>query len=445
MCTLKPLASLWILKHTTVAVPRMILITVFWCCALFGADDPTGSAAPDRAADVPDTPSDTRAAQIEKARAAKTAELAPDKPSRAERIVARLSNGIFTNIAGVPGLDVKLGGMLTGSGFAAGPQYQRVLMDDHLLATVSGEVSTRKWEIATFSLLYGRLPGDRFFATIDGAYRNFSGVNYYGPGPDSLKTGRTDYRLEDETLDGVVGVRITRPFQLSFQSGLIDVDTGSGADDRFASTTTVYSPALAPGIGQRPWYVRFGPLVSFNYLDNPNLPRSGGYYRANYFYYDDERYSAFTFRRFTGEAQQYVPLFNKTHVLAFRFRTELSHANQGDVVPFYLQPVLGGDDLRGFRPFRFYGNDMEVANAEYRWTVFSGLDLAGFYDTGKVFQTSSDFGVRRLEKSAGFGVRFLTPNGVAMRVDTGFSREGFQILVKFNPVWSETDNKVRGW
>jgi outer membrane protein assembly factor BamA len=192
-------------------------------------------------------------------------------------------------------------------------------------------------------------------------------------------------------------------------------------------------------------YVRAGPVGRFDYLDSDGLPRSGGMYTGEYLWYRDQQRGLYSFRRATMEAQQYVPLFHKTHVLAFRARTTLSYAGSGQIVPFYMQPVLGGDDLRGFRPLRFYGNSMEVASAEYRWSIFSGLDLAAFYDTGKVFQKTSDLGVSHLEHSAGFGVRFLTPGGVALRVDTGFSREGFQVLIKFDNVWTNSDNRVRGW
>lgn len=420
----------------------LILLTTLCSCGALPAQNGNGAPATEGPAGA--IPADTRAGQIEQARQQKAASLSPDNPPKAERIFTKASKAL-TNIFGVPGLSIKLGGMATGSGFALGPEYQRAFMDEHALMITSAEVSTHLWEMGALGVHFGRLPTDRFFANFDSGYRNFTSVNYYGDGPDSQKTGRTDYHLTDETLDGVFGVRPVAPLDFGFQAGLVDVDVGSGEEHEWASTTVVYPPALAPGIGAHPWYLRAGPVAAFDYRDDPNQPHSGGYYHASYLYYDDERYGAYTFRRLTGEAQQYVPLFYKTHVLAFRFRTEMSYANGSDIVPFYMQPVLGGDDLRGFRPFRFYGNDMEVANAEYRWTVFSGLELAAFYDTGKVFQTASDFGVRGLEKSIGFGVRFLSPTGTAMRIDTGFSNEGFEILVKFTPVWSDTDNKVRGW
>jgi outer membrane translocation and assembly module TamA len=74
-------------------------------------------------------------------------------------------------------------------------------------------------------------------------------------------------------------------------------------------------------------------------------------------------------------------------------------------------------------------------NAEYRWEVFSGLDMAVFGDAGKVFQHKSQFDLKGLETSAGFGFRFNARNVTFMRFDVGFSHEGYQISVKFNDLF----------
>ena len=104
-------------------------------------------------------------------------------------------------------------------------------------------------------------------------------------------------------------------------------------------------------------------------------------------------------------------------------------------IPFYMQPSLGGsEDLRGYRPYRFRGNNLLAMNAEYRWEVFSGLDMALFGDAGKVFTRKSDYSLRDLESDAGFGFRFNARNKTFLRLDVGFSHEDFQIWVKFNNV-----------
>jgi hemolysin activation/secretion protein len=108
----------------------------------------------------------------------------------------------------------------------------------------------------------------------------------------------------------------------------------------------------------------------------------------------------------------------------------------GQTVPFYMQPMLGGsDDLRGYRPFRFRGDNLLLFNAEYRWEVFSGLDMALFGDAGKVYMDKSHFSLKNLESNVGFGFRFNARNSVFLRIDVGFSHEGYQVSVKFNDLF----------
>jgi outer membrane protein assembly factor BamA len=144
----------------------------------------------------------------------------------------------------------------------------------------------------------------------------------------------------------------------------------------------------------------------------------------------------FSFSRLDLEAQQYIPFFNQRRVIAMRARIQATDPHEGQLVPFYLQPTLGGaDDLRGFRAYRFYGNASALANLEYRWEVFSGLDMALFADTGRVFNRWQEIKLRDFETSYGFGFRFNVRNDVFMRIDTGFSHEGFEVWLRFNNVF----------
>jgi outer membrane protein assembly factor BamA len=137
-----------------------------------------------------------------------------------------------------------------------------------------------------------------------------------------------------------------------------------------------------------------------------------------------------------AEAQKYLPFFNSRRVIALRGKAVLTSVDSGQTVPFYLQPTLGGsDDLRGFRSFRFYDDNLVLMNAEYRWESFSGLDMALFFDAGKVYHKRADWNTNALETSAGFGLRFNVKNSVFMRIDVGFSHEGFQFWWKFSDIF----------
>jgi outer membrane protein assembly factor BamA len=217
------------------------------------------------------------------------------------------------------------------------------------------------------------------------------------------------------------------------------MNVGPGTDDRYASAETVYGPARTPGIDRQSHYLRGGVLAHVDLRDSPYGPRSGGQYYGRFDYYDDRTHGAYSFRRLTAEAQQFVPLFNKKRVLAGRVRSVLSWPNAGQRVPFYLQPSLGAaDDLRGYQPFRFHDDNSLVMNGEWRWEVMSSVDGALFIDAGKVYPRPGLTNFANLRKSYGGGLRFRAPlsGAVVMRLDVGVSREGVQFWFVFNDLFA---------
>ena len=140
-----------------------------------------------------------------------------------------------------------------------------------------------------------------------------------------------------------------------------------------------------------------------------------------------------SFQRIAADAEYYVPFLNRKRVLALRAGTELSYHDSDQIVPFYLQPTLGGpDDLRGYRRYRFRDNNLIRLNAEYRFEVNPGFDVAFFGDGGKVFERPGLINFSDLESSVGFGFRFKSRDSVVMRVDTGFSHEGYQVWLRLS-------------
>ena len=58
------------------------------------------------------------------------------------------------------------------------------------------------------------------------------------------------------------------------------------------------------------------------------------------------------------------------------------------------------------------------------------MDMAVFTDAGKVYQERSQIDLRNLESNVGFGLRFNARNVTFMRIDVGFSHEGYQVSGK---------------
>jgi len=381
----------------------------------------------------------SRAEEIDAARHEKAQQLHPDETSRAERglLYFREHKVLERMTSGIGGFRIKFGGLATGGGFALGPEYlRRNLADGNLTFRTAAQISRRVYERYDLQLTAPHFASKKLFFDFFSVHHNYPGINYYGPGPDSKKTSRTDYRLEDTAIDVTTGVQPFPHMRLGVSGGYLWVNVGPGTDSRFASTEQVFTPQQAPGIDHQSNFIRYGGAVQIDYRDRPGEPRRGGQYIAQFNRYVDQRLGHYSFNRLQVDLQQYIPFFNARRVIALRGKTVISNPDGGNTVPFYLQPTLGGsDDLRGFRPFRFYDNNLIVVNGEYRWEVFSGLEMALFADGGKVFPHPSDWNFHHLEGAGGVGWRFHVSNRVFMRIDVGFSHEGAQVWVKFNDIF----------
>jgi len=382
---------------------------------------------------------DSRTAEKEAARTRKAQTLQPDTPSKFERnlVYIRDKKVLERITAGVAGFRVKLGGLVSGSGFALGPEYlRRDLAGGRLVLRSAAQASFKGYQKYDFQFSVPGFARNRAFLDLYAVHRNYPGINYYGPGPDSGKGSRSNFRLEDTEYTGTVGLKPFSRLRLGVSLGYLQVNVGPGTDSRYISAEKIFTPAVTPGIDQQTDFLRPGGFIQFDYRDNPGGPRSGGNYIVQYNHYYDQTLALHDFGRLDLEVQQYIPFFNKRRVIALRAKSALTFEKHDQQVPFYLQPVLGGsDDLRGFRPFRFYDDNLIVVNAEYRWEVFSGLDMALFGDAGKVFARQSQWNFRDLEGSVGVGLRFNVRNNVFLRLDVGFSHEGFQVWLKFNPIF----------
>ena len=381
----------------------------------------------------------SRAEETEAARQEKARRLEPEESSRAERVLLTIKDKRLVErfTAGIAGFRLAVGGLVSGSGFALGPEYlRRDLADGGVIVRASARASAKRYQLYDVQLTLPKLYQRKLFVDLYAVHRNYPRIDYYGPGPDSRKTGRSDYRLEDTSYDLTAGVKPLRHLSVGGSLGLLQVNVGPGTDRRFVSTEKIYTPATTPGIDNQSDFLRGGFFAQYDYRDNPGGPRKGGNYLFRYTWNSDRALALHSFRRMDLEVQQYIPFFNRRRVIALRGKSVLTYTGDGQRVPFYLQPTLGGsEDLRGFRPFRFYDDNLVVLNAEYRWESFSGLDMAVFADGGKVFHQRAQWNLKDLEGSAGFGFRFNVRNNVFMRIDVGFSHEGFQLWLKFNNVF----------
>ena len=101
--------------------------------------------------------------------------------------------------------------------------------------------------------------------------------------------------------------------------------------------------------------------------DFPSHPTSGILLRGAASNYDDRETGVFTFKRYETEAAGFLPLAGGRVVLALHGWAVSTETGDGQLVPFFLQPSLGGSNsLRSYADFRFHDRNMLLVNAEAR-------------------------------------------------------------------------------
>ena len=158
----------------------------------------------------------------------------------------------------------------------------------------------------------------------------------------------------------------------------------------------------------------------------PTNARKGGWYRFDLSHFDDRTTGRYSVTRFNTDLRQFVGFLAGRRVMATRLFVSTSDTGQGEVMPFYAMPTLGGNDtLRGFREYRFRGPHAILGQVEYRWEIWSGLEGALFYDAGKVAARRSDLDLHGMKTDYGIGVRFHGSLATPLRIELAKGNEGF--------------------
>ena len=116
---------------------------------------------------------------------------------------------------------------------------------------------------------------------------------------------------------------------------------------------------------------------------------------------DNDLYS---FRSAEAEVVQLIPILRANWVIALRGLATVTDMDDSSVVPYFMLPPLGGGStLRGYPDFRFRDRNRLLMNAELRWTPARFMDMAIFYDTGKVASRREDLDFDDLKESYEIG------------------------------------------
>jgi hypothetical protein len=369
----------------------------------------------------PGSAQDSRAGEHAERQAEKAQILRPYQPNRAERLIDSLSEvGLLTGEPPV-GFYPWMGSIYSGGWFALGGGYRHHFANTGAFNVVGG------WSLRNFKLLEGsvvlpQLADRRARLQVDLRWVDAPSVKYYGVGNDTRPGDRTSYGITPRSV-GLTGLA-TPSHWFTAGAGYDHVDirteggtAGSSIDQRFTLLDT-------PGLGASPTYGRVRAFAGVDWRDPPGYSGSGGLYRVELQNYSQRNGSGLSFRRIDAEVIQLLPILRANWVIALRGLATLTDADQGNAVPYFLMPSLGGGSmLRGYPDWRFRDNNRMLLSGELRWTPARFVDMALFYDAGKVVARRQDFSFDDLKDSYGLGMRFHGAHGTVMRWEFARSNE----------------------
>lgn len=353
------------------------------------------------------------------------------EPAVIERAVIfadrRQGNGEFTN-----GLYPDLWNMIPGAGWiSVGPGYRRWSAKDRVFVDASTAVSWRGYTTAQARVELPALVRSRLAVGSQVRWHDFTQVSFFGTGPDSARSNRSEYRLRSQNLLGYVTVKPIESVGLSVQYGWLRpsvLPRGGWFEGDTPDTRSVFAADPVYSLDDQPTFVHREVSITADTRDFPLHPTRGGLYRAAASAYNDSE-DLFSFRRYEAEAAHFLPVANAKVVVAMRGWLVASSTNPGQSVPFYLQPSLGGDNtLRAYADFRFHDRHLLLMNAEGRIALMTHVDAAVFLDAGNVASRVADLNLDRL--SYGAGLRLHTRRQVFARVDMARGGEGWRFLFR---------------
>ena len=360
---------------------------------------------------------------------------APDTGA-VERILTRVNRWFGGDETGPAksGLYPEFNHQITGSGWVSiGPGYHYQFLNGRAFAEGSASVSWRGYELAQGRIELSDLADHRLSIGSQVMWQDMKQIDYFGIGPASVHAGRSEYRMRDTD---VVGYSVYRPLRWLAVDGTVGwlhqptLASPSGAFLRgYPSALETFSND--PGMDRQPDFLHGGVSVVADTRDHHDYARQGGVYRAAASAYSDRDYSQYTFRRYELEGLQYVPVVPNRVTLAFHGWGVFSDTSNGNSVPFYLLPALGGNDtLRGYIDYRFNDRNLLLASGEARVHVHRFIDVAGFFDAGNVAAKAGDLDLNKT--SWGGGVRLHAATSTLGRFDIGHSAEGWRYVFRMN-------------
>jgi hypothetical protein len=272
-------------------------------------------------------------------------------------------------------------------------------------------------------------------------------ISYFGLEPFSSPANETFFGMTESVSGANALIPTPSPFSFYAEINVRTVDIRGRNGDTSPSIGQLFNDATAPGLTTQPTFIQFGERIRFK----PKLPgRIRLDYSAMLQQYHAVSDSSFSFRRFTLDFDNQIPLHQKQTMVSsgsespsgpdeirdkvagapelksfttntvgtvgFRALIIGSVAGAGSQVPFYFQPTLGGSNINGdlllasYPDYRFRAPNLLLLRANVEHSLYWIFGVTGAVDVGKAAATRSDIDFSHLRHSYSGGLTIRAGN-----------------------------------
>jgi hypothetical protein len=362
----------------------------------------------------------SRAELIIQQEAAKAQKLAPHAPDKAEALVHKIEGILLESPSGFYPF---FGSVWSGGGFTLGAGYKKY-RGDNTFFDIRGLYSFSNYKYIETTAATHDIAGGKIDVGVHVGWRDATQVAYYGLGMEAPPEARSNYRFTQGWVSGDIVAKPVWWTVFGANVGYEDFSLKSGAGTA-PSIEEIFTPDSAPGLGQSPKYLRASFSAGIDSRPSPGYARRGTFIEARYHNYDDQD-DALSFHQVDAEITQHVPLMRESWVLSLHGLAQMA----SDDVPYFMMPSLGsGSTLRAFPSWRFRDKNSLLVQAEWRWTpIPSGLDMAFFFDAGKVTAERSQLDLNHLRTDYGIGFRLHSLLATPLRIELAKGNEGTRLV-----------------